>query len=234
MPEYVIEHRKIFENRYLKVELKNNERLESVRELLNKLQSVKRANITDNNRKDITVYCSKFFEPKETEQEIKIHLDNFYGGSRLDPVFSDDNLSKISQLAYRQIIEHINRFGQNLEKFQSLFNKFDEEGFRDFFLPHLNSISTSHSATGETFNKNGKTDILIQDSNGVNVFIAECKIWHGEIEFLAAIASAKTTICKHSLFKNIVQENSPTSISCSFIKDPQKIIQLELILFNCK
>ena len=69
----------------------------------------------------------------------------------------------------------------------SLHSKFDEEGFRDFFLPHLNSISKSHSATGETFNKKGKTDILIQDGDGNNVFIAECKIWHGEKELQYAI-----------------------------------------------
>jgi len=69
----------------------------------------------------------------------------------------------------------------------SLHSKFDEEGFRDFFLPHLNSISKSHSATGETFNKKGKTDILIQDGDGNNVFIAECKIWLGEKELQYAI-----------------------------------------------
>ena len=54
-------------------------------------------------------------------------------------------------------------------------------------LFRLNSISKSHSATGETFNKIGKTDILIQDNKGTNVFIGECKIWHGEKELLKAI-----------------------------------------------
>ena len=33
-------------------------------------------------------------------------------------------------------------------------------------------------ATGETFNGNGKTDILIRADNK-NIFIAECKIWRG-------------------------------------------------------
>ena len=50
-----------------------------------------------------------------------------------------------------------------------------------------NSISKSHSSTGETFNKIGKTNILIQDNKGTNVFIGECKIWHGEKELLKAI-----------------------------------------------
>ena len=37
-------------------------------------------------------------------------------------------------------------------------------------------------ATGETFNYEGKTDILIRE-NDKNVFIAECKFWHGEKVF---------------------------------------------------
>ncbi|WP_418181364.1 hypothetical protein ACNSOL_11735 (plasmid) [Aliarcobacter lanthieri] len=64
------------------------------------------------------------------------------------------------------IIDEVNKFGLNLEKLSSLKSKFDEEGYRDYFLPHLNSISTSHSTTGETFNKKGKTDILIQNGTG--------------------------------------------------------------------
>ena len=58
---------------------------------------------------------------------------------------------------------------------------------RDLGYHRLNSISFNHSATGETFNKIGKSDILIQDGEGTNVFIAECKIWHGEKELQNAI-----------------------------------------------
>jgi hypothetical protein len=38
----------------------------------------------------------------------------------------------------------------------------------------------------ESFNKTGKTDILVRH-NGQNVFIAECKIWHGSKALLDAI-----------------------------------------------
>ena len=41
-------------------------------------------------------------------------------------------------------------------------------------------------ATGETFNFQGTTDILIR-IDGKNIFIAECKVWKGEKAFLAAI-----------------------------------------------
>lgn len=63
----------------------------------------------------------------------------------------------------------------------------DEERIRDYFLPHLNSISTSLSATGETFNKKGRTDILVQDRMGHNVFIAECKLWKGSLHISNAL-----------------------------------------------
>jgi hypothetical protein len=44
----------------------------------------------------------------------------------------------------------------------------------------------SGSATGETFNFQGKTDILIQ-VEGKKIFIAECKFWKGEKSFLATL-----------------------------------------------
>lgn len=187
MPEYIIEHRETFNKPYLKVLLKNNENLETVQSLLSSLHSVRNVNVTKNKRTDISVCPSKFYEPKETENEIKVQLDSFYSSKPLDPVFEKEKISEISEKAYDQILHEIKVFGKNLEKLTSLHSKFDEEGFRDFFLPHLNSISKSHSATGETFNKKGKTDILIQDGEGNNAFIAECKIWHGEKELHNAI-----------------------------------------------
>ena len=51
------------------------------------------------------------------------------------------------------------------------------------------SSSCSHyegQATGETFNRTGKTDILVR-VNDRSVFIAECKIWRGPASLTAAI-----------------------------------------------
>ncbi|MBC7894618.1 MAG: hypothetical protein H7066_04345, partial [Cytophagaceae bacterium] len=56
---------------------------------------------------------------------------------------------------------------------------------RDHFLVQLNG-QYQGGATGETFNYEGKTDILIRDGDR-NVFIAECKIWKGETELLKAV-----------------------------------------------
>ena len=57
--------------------------------------------------------------------------------------------------------------------------------FRTHFLIQLNGHYEG-SATGETFNVSGKTDILIRVENK-NVFIAECKFWKGRKAFDSAV-----------------------------------------------
>jgi hypothetical protein len=60
-----------------------------------------------------------------------------------------------------------------------------EEDLRQQFLVQLNG-QYEGQATGETFNYQGKTDILIR-VNGKNIFIAECKFWKGEKALTGAI-----------------------------------------------
>jgi hypothetical protein len=56
-----------------------------------------------------------------------------------------------------------------------------EEDIRMLFLVLLNGVDEG-AATAEKFNRQGKTDILIR-VDGRNVFIAECKVWHGPQAF---------------------------------------------------
>src|SRR5580698_2747092 len=56
---------------------------------------------------------------------------------------------------------------------------------RSHFLVQLNGAFQGQ-ATGETFNFQGKTDILIR-VDGRNIFIGECKFWKGEKAFLATL-----------------------------------------------
>jgi hypothetical protein len=67
----------------------------------------------------------------------------------------------------------------------------DEEALRSHLLVQLNGVYEG-DATGETFNFQGKTDILIR-KDGKNVFVAECKFWKGEIAFLDTIDQLVTT-----------------------------------------
>ena len=55
-------------------------------------------------------------------------------------IFDDKNI-ELSENGYNNIISHIYNYGQNLEKYKNLCDKFDEEGFRDFFLPHLKILN---------------------------------------------------------------------------------------------
>ena len=70
MPYYETEKRSIYGNSYLKVFLRNNDKLETVQKLLNDLQSIKKVNITENKIVDLTIYPAKFYEIEETEEEV--------------------------------------------------------------------------------------------------------------------------------------------------------------------
>jgi hypothetical protein len=86
-----------------------------------------------------------------------------------DYTISLDNYDNIRKIVYTA--------GSSMEKAVSTYAKLNEEELRDIILSHLNSHYDN--TTGETFNKVGKTDILIPFENKA-AYIAECKIWHGE------------------------------------------------------
>lgn len=86
---------------------------------------------------------------------------------------------------YEAILKCINDVGKQLERMPSLYKDKDEETLRDFFLLFLEP-NFEGSTTGETFNKEGKTDILHR-YNGENAFVAECKIWDGKVKLYHAI-----------------------------------------------
>jgi hypothetical protein len=72
-----------------------------------------------------------------------------------------------------------------IERNPTTFAALDEEGIRDHFLLQLNGHFKG-GATGETLNGFGKTDILVRVGDR-NIFIAECKFWHGQEKFGEAI-----------------------------------------------
>lgn len=86
---------------------------------------------------------------------------------------------------YQKILKAIHDVGQQLERMPSTYRGKSEEDLRDIILVHLEPQFTG-SATGETFNKAGKTDILLRHE-GKNAFIAECKFWKGIKGFSSTI-----------------------------------------------
>jgi hypothetical protein len=94
----------------------------------------------------------------------------------------------MSQTMYGDILKVIYDSGKSMEKKPALYLNKDEEGLRDQFLFVLETRYESITATGETFNKKGKTDIILKYSgDNSNVFVAECKFWKGPSEFHKAI-----------------------------------------------
>lgn len=84
----------------------------------------------------------------------------------------------LDQAIYAEILQTIFDTGRVFERLPSTYAGKDEETLRDHLILNLEprfQIGT----TGETFNKSGKTDILMR-YEGKNVFVAECKFWAGQ------------------------------------------------------
>ena len=86
---------------------------------------------------------------------------------------------------YEHILSVIQQMVAVIERSPSAFAGMSEEHLRQHFLVQLNG-QYQGQATGETFNFQGKTDILVR-VEGRNIFIAECKFWSGEKGLLEAI-----------------------------------------------
>ena len=86
---------------------------------------------------------------------------------------------------YEHILAIISSMVQVMERSPQAFAKMGEEDLRTHILVQLNGHYEGQ-ATGETFNYEGKTDVLIRVQDR-NIFIGECKIWKGAENFRATI-----------------------------------------------
>jgi hypothetical protein len=86
---------------------------------------------------------------------------------------------------YENILSIMSNMVTVMERSPMAFKGMKEEDIRQHFLVQLNG-QYEGQATGETFNFEGKTDILIR-AEGKNIFIAECKFWKGPKGFTETI-----------------------------------------------
>jgi hypothetical protein len=122
---------------------------------------------------------STFSVPKpQLREKIIVKPTVTEKGFKPEPTLDDDN--------YQKILKLINDVGKNFERMPSLFKDKGEEDLRDHILMVLDPNFESGSASGETFNKTGKTDIQLRHNSSV-VFIGECKFWSGEKNYLSTI-----------------------------------------------
>lgn len=91
----------------------------------------------------------------------------------------------LSNPDYEHVLGVMQNMAEVMERSPSAFKGMNEETLRTHFLVQLNGHYEGE-ATGETFNYEGKTDILIR-SEGKNIFIAECKFWGGAKKLTATL-----------------------------------------------
>lgn len=164
-------------------------------------------------------------------------------------------------VTYNEILQVIHDVGKAIERMPSTYRGKTEEALRDHFLMSLEPRFQG-SATGETFNKTGKTDILLRYENS-NVFVAECKYWGGEKLYLETIdqilkyltwrdsKAAVIVFVKNADFSSVIQkvkEVTPThanfvsfdgqkeetflSYKVSLNGDPDRKLFLTVLLFH--
>jgi hypothetical protein len=78
---------------------------------------------------------------------------------------------------YSDVLTLIRSMAVTMERSPASYADKDEETLRDQLLTILNTHFEGHTYS-EAFNKDGKTDLLIR-LDGRNIFIGECKKWHG-------------------------------------------------------
>jgi len=117
-------------------------------------------------------------QPK-LKEKISIKPSVTEKGFKPEPTLDDAN--------YRHILKLINDVGKNFERMPSVYKGKEEEDLRDHILMTLDPNFEFGSASGETFNKSGKTDIQLRYDSSV-IFIAECKFWSGEKGYLRTIS----------------------------------------------
>lgn len=176
-------------NSWVKVFLRSNELLDTVATHIRKLRSAGTVNITEktNGNNDLTIYSRKPFGIRETHDEVNLTLENYFSRNASDPIFKDEVISGISEIAYFQVIDYMLKLGAGLETFRQLSEKMDEERYRDYFVAYLDTLSNAHTATGETFHGSGKSDILFRNQQKEVLLVAECKLWTGKEAVTKAI-----------------------------------------------
>ena len=122
----------------------------------------------------------------------------------------------LDEASYHDLLKMIQQVGLEIERHPSIYQGKDEETLRDHLLMVL--APQFDSVTGETFNKTGKTDILIRHE-GKNLFVAECGIWKGIKNFLGKI---------DQLLSYLTWRDSKTALIC-FVRNKEFSSVLETI-----
>ena len=120
---------------------------------------------------------------------------------------------------YEHILSVISNMVSVMERSPRSFKDMDEEDLRQHFLVQLNG-QYEGQATGETFNHEGKTDILIRVESK-NIFIAECKFWRGAKGFTDALDQLQSYTTWRDVKTALIVFNRDTAMSTVLDKLPE-------------
>lgn len=204
---------------------------------------------------------SKLFEvPVKKNDYASTHIPVQRKIQPISKKYNDFPNYYISDKEYSDVLLTIKHNGSTYERTPTSFKSLHEEDLRNMLLAALNGTYQG-SATGETFRKNGKTDICIECENRA-AFVAECKIWKGQSkidealkqldgyltwrdcktaliffvrnkEFMSVLDVAKQTLTAHPSIRQ-VKEIDRNEFECSYISNSNvgQLIKIQVILFN--
>lgn len=109
----------------------------------------------------------------------------------------------LEEKSYLQIIDTLNELSIYAQRLPKSYIKLDEEDIRDQIVNALNLKLKTATATGETFNVKGKTDIIIIE-NKIIYFIAKCKIWKGSSLFKEAIEQLLSYVSEDIFYTSLI------------------------------
>lgn len=122
---------------------------------------------------------------------------------------------------YEHILSVVSNMVHVMERSPKAFAGMDEEALRHHFLVQLNG-QYEGQATGETFNFEGKTDILIR-VEGRNIFIAECKVWRGPESLREALDQILRYVSWRDTKTAVLLFNRGKNLSAMLAKVPEVV-----------
>ena len=122
---------------------------------------------------------------------------------------------------YEHILSVVSNMVVVMERSPKAFKDMGEEDLRQHFLVQLNG-QYEGQATGETFNYEGKTDILIR-AQGKNIFIAECKFWSGPSSLSHAIDQLLSYTSWRDTKTALLMFNRDTTMSTVLKRIPEAV-----------
>lgn len=164
--------------------------------------SVKKQLVEKTKKSKFLKIISKQTEPiKIVETKIETYSDKVIKQEE-----KSNTILTLEKESYIQIYNSLIELSIYANRLPKSYYKLDEEEIRDQIVNALNLKLKTATATGETFNVRGKTDIIIVD-NKVIYFVAECKIWKGISKFDDAIDQLMSYVSEDVCYSSIIVFN---------------------------